>query len=150
MSNGRYNRAIKIGAPVYCNRTCAGAGRRLNKTAEEKKKEKAEYDEKYREANLDVIKNKKKKYFQRTYDPTQAAVVRKKRMPRHVEYCRQPKYKEYKKGYDKQFRAKKQFGEFAEAALILIELENKLDSKTIKYEQGLINKTQKRKRQWKS
>ena len=78
------------------------------------KKEKAAYDREYRKKNLAWIKAKKADYFQRTYDPVKAAKERKKRMPEHVEYCRQPKYRAYKRKYDRKRRASK-FGEFAEA-----------------------------------
>ena len=78
------------------------------------KKQKAIYDRKYRKKNAKRIKANHAEYFQRTYDPAKAAIERKKRMPAHVEYCRQPKYKAYKREYDRKRRAGK-FGDFAEA-----------------------------------
>lgn len=147
---GHYNRSTSIGAPLYCNQTCAGLGRRSNKTIEQRKAEKAQYDIDYRNKNLETKKIKAHEYFKRTYDPHKAAIVRKERMPKHIEYCRQPKYKKWKVEYDKRYHAKKEFGEFAEVHLILVELEKELDTKQIKYDNGLINKAQKRKRQWKN
>ena len=90
------------------------------------KAEKAAYDREYRKKNLAWIKAKKAAYFQRTYDPVKAAKERKKTMPKHVEYCRQPWYKAYKREYDKQRRAGR-FGEFKEAyeALLLLKKEIK-------------------------
>ncbi len=41
----------------------------------------------YRRKNRAALKAKKAERHKRTYDPVKAAVVRKKRMPRHVEYC---------------------------------------------------------------
>ena len=85
------------------------------------KKAKAEYDRKYRKKNRARIKAEKAAYFQRTYDPVNAAKERKKKMPAHVEYCRQPEYKAWKKKYDKKRRSFK-FGDFAEAHAVLLKL----------------------------
>ena len=82
---------------------------------------KAEYDREYRKKNHDLLKKKKHEYFKRTYDPVKAAVERKKNMPRHLEYCRQPKYKAYKRNYDKEYRSE-EYGEFGEAHKALVEL----------------------------
>lgn len=82
------------------------------------KKQKADYDREYRRKNAKRLKAKKAAYFQATYDPIAAAIKRKKRMPYHVEYCRQPKYREYKKSYDRKKRESK-FGAFAEAYKVL-------------------------------
>jgi hypothetical protein len=78
------------------------------------KAEKAAYDREYRKKNLALLKVKKADWFKKTYDPVKAAKERKKRMPYHVEYCRQDWYKAWKKEYDKKRRAS-QFGQFNEA-----------------------------------
>ena len=67
--------------------------------------EKRLYDMAYRAKNLERIKAGKRAYFQRTYDPREAAVERKKRMHLHVAYCRQPRYKAWKREYDRKYRA---------------------------------------------
>jgi hypothetical protein len=85
------------------------------------KKAKADYDREYRKRNREKLKIEKALWFQRTYDPAKAAVERKKRMPSHIEYCRQPKYVAWKKKYDLAWYASK-FGPFAEAWLLLREL----------------------------
>jgi hypothetical protein len=89
------------------------------------KKEKAAYDREYRKKNRAMLKAKKAAYFQRTYDPQKAAKERKKRMPLHVEYCRQPKYKSWKKEYDKKRRGSK-FGDFKDAHDMLLALVNEI------------------------
>jgi len=89
------------------------------------KEDKAEYDRKYRKRHKKRIKAQKAEYFKRTYDPAKAAVERKKRMPEHVEYCRQPKYKAYKKKYDASRRAKS-FGDFEEAYKVLKKLKKEI------------------------
>jgi hypothetical protein len=118
-------RAEKIGAPIYCSKKCAGLARRKDnpKTTRNPnwKAMKADYDREYREKNRDLLKVKKAAYFQETYDPKTAAIERKERMPYHVEYCRQTKYKEYKVEYDKKRRSD-QYGDFKEAYAVLLEL----------------------------
>ena len=119
------NRARKLGVPIYCNRKCAGMGHRKKNPKTPRnpnwKAMKAEYDRKYRKKNRKALRKKKKAYFKRTYDPVKAAVKRKETMPRHVEYCRQPKYKAYKRQYDKKLRAAA-FGEYADAYKTLLVL----------------------------
>lgn len=91
------------------------------KSLEQKRREKAIYDREYRRRNRALLKAKKHAYFKRTYDPVQAAVKRKKTMPRHVEYCRRPEYKVKKAAYDKKRRSR-EYGEFAECHRLLAEL----------------------------
>lgn len=123
--NGAINRARKQGVPIYCNRKCSGMARRKEhpKTPRNPnfKAMKAEYDREYRKKNREALRKKKHDYFKRTYDPAKAAVKRKQRMPYHVEYCRQPKYKAYKRNYDTEYMAK-EYGEFGEAHKALVEL----------------------------
>lgn len=90
-------------------------------TDAEKRAAKAVYDREYRRKNRAMLKRKKAAYFKRTYDPVKAAIKRKKTMPRHVEYCRRPEYKAWKKEYDKRRRSK-DFGEFAAAHNALLDL----------------------------
>ena len=89
------------------------------------KEAKAEYDRKYRKKNRARIKARKAAYFQSTYDPVKAAKERQKKMPEHVEYCRRPEYKAWKKKYDRKRQLSK-YGEFAEAYNILLLLEKEI------------------------
>ena len=145
-------RALNIGAPMYCGRACAGLARRLKHppTAIERKASKKAYDAEYRLRDIETRKAKKAAYHQRTYDPIAAAAVRKARMPYHVEYCRQPEYKDWKAGYDSRYRANKVFGEFAEAFLLLQDVEREIAARATKYEiyaaNGTLNKAQTRRR----
>lgn len=146
---GDYNRAIKQGLNVYCNRTCAGIGRRTS--AEEKKKVKAAYDKKI--YNTPERKAARKRYFQKSYkeNPEKYKAIRAAKYPKHLEYLRTPEYKEWKKNYDKKFKAEKNYGPFAQAAVLLIELESFLKQNMpneLKFQMGITNKTQKRKRRW--
>lgn len=128
---GRFNRARKINAPLYCGKECAGAARRLKnpQTEAERRAAKAKYDHKYRLRNPEELKQKKAAYFQYTYNPEKAKEVRAKRMPLHLEYCRRPEYRAWKREYDKAYRAARDFGEFAEAALMLRNLEQEIEER---------------------
>lgn len=149
---GAINRAKRQGLSLYCGRICSGLGRRKWKSDAQKKAEKAEYDREYRHKNRAALEIKKAEYFQRTYDPVQAAEDRKKRMPAHVEYCRRPEYRAWKREYDKKYRAVKEYGEFAECHLIAMEIREECLAQQsdyeIRQEAGTLNKSIGRKRDY--
>lgn len=149
---GAVNRALKAGLNIYCDRKCAGLGRRVERTEAERKELKRLYDEKRRIDLADRIKAQHAAYFKRTYDPGKAAIERKKRMPYHVEYCRRPEYRAYKREYDKVRRSKLVFGEFYEAAILLWELETEIADRATKQDiratNGTLNKWQTRRRDY--
>lgn len=151
-SNGHINRSKKLGAPLYCNREYAGIARRENKTLQQKKEEKRLYDMGYRKKNLSMLKKKKSQYYQRTRDPVKEAKIRKERMHLHIAYCQRPEYKEWKKKYDRKHRCKEEFGEFWEAASVLLDVENEIDSRISRYEvyqqNGTLNKHLRRRREY--
>lgn len=143
-------RAISANAYLYCNLTCAGMARRAAPKAEaQRKAQKAEYDKHYRALNRNRLRQQKAAYFQATYDPKKAAIERKRRMPRHVEYCRQPAYREKKAEYDRKRRAS-EYGEYAEAFLLLQSVAQEVNERISRYEiyqeQGRLNKSTRRKR----
>jgi hypothetical protein len=146
------NRALREGRPMFCNRICAGLARRLANppTEAERKAAKAAYDARRRELLAERIKAEKRAYYQRTRDPIKEAAIRKERMHLHVEYCRRPEYKAWKAEYDRRHRACKQFGEFAEAFLVLQDLDREIGERATNYEirlaNGTINKAQQRRR----
>lgn len=150
--NGRLNGALKTGSPIYCGRVCAGMARRLAilPTKAERKEAKRLYDAQRRIEKAEEIKAKKRDYFKRTYDPIKAAEKRKERMLKHVEYCRKPEYKVWKRGYDRCYLAEKKFGEFAKAALLLQDIEREIDERATRYEiyrtNETLNKAQTRRR----
>lgn len=143
------NRARARGLNLYCNRKCSGLGRRQGKTKAQRIEEKRLYDLDYRAKNLADLKAKKHEYFKRTYDPASAAVYRKKRMPKHVEYCRRPEYRVKKAEYDRKYRAA-EYGEFAEAFQLTIdlnrEIKGRMTNEQITQANGTQNKTQRRRR----
>ena len=131
---------------------CAGLGRRKNKSEDQKVAEKRQYDMEYRRKNRQLLKAKKRKYFEKTYDPAKAAEERKLKMPRHVEYCRRPEYKAWKQVYDRVYRAKQDYGEFWESFIILTDIEREVFSRMSWYEihkeHGQLYKHIKRRREY--
>ncbi len=146
------NRAKRDGLRIFCNRKCAGIGRRTNKTKAERKEEKRLYDLQYRQENLAMLRQKKRQYHKATYDPKTAAKARKKTMARHIEYCRQPEYRKWKKKYDQKYRGEKLYGEFGEAFQVLMAIENEIASRITRYEvyqqNGTLNKHLARRRDY--
>ena len=147
---GHVNRARERGLNLYCSRKCSGLGRRNGKTVAQKKAEKREYDKRYRASNLATIKAKKAAYFKRTYDPAKARVERERTMARHVEYCRRPEYKAWKSDYDRR-RRDSDYGPFAEAARLAIDLNREIKQRSSNHEiskaNGTLNKRQGRLRE---
>lgn len=141
---GYINRANKLGVPIYCNRICSGLARRT--TREEKKAVKKAYDKIYH-------KTEKRKESARRYNQTPAGRAMQKRnreqqKTQHLEYCRTPEYRAWKKEYDQLHVAKKHFGEYAESSLLLEKLSAMIDNRLAKQIKGTINKSRKRKRAW--
>lgn len=130
-SPGEINRANKSGLNLYCNRTCAGLNRRVEKDIEQKKKEKAEYDKQYWYNNKEVKRKKAKEYHLKNRDRILAKqrAYNKTRYAEHLKYLQRPEYKEYKKEYDRKYLAKKSYGEFYEVALIVNQIDMITDSR---------------------
>jgi len=147
---GHCNRSLARGDKLYCGRRCSGLGRRKHKTKAQKVEEKRLYDMEYREQNIERLTVQKREHFKRTYNPAKAAIERKAKMPRHIEYCRQPKYRAWKRDYDRQYLAKKDYGEFWECALLADDIRNEALNRMTDYEirlsKGTLNKSQQRKR----
>jgi len=144
------NRAKAAGNNLYCGRTCSGLGRRTGFTKAQQVERKREYDAEYRQQNIVRIKTNKAAHFKKTYDPQKAAVERQKTMHRHVEYCRRPEYRAKKKLYDREYRARKIYGEFWESFLLLqdvmTEAGSRMPQRERKISSGYFNKSQSRKR----
>ena len=148
---GAINRAAKKGAILYCGRVCSGLGRRINKTTEQKRAEKAAYDAQYRAKNRARLIEGKRAYHKRTYDPVKAAEYRQCRMPYHVKYCQQASYREWKREYDANRRAS-EYGPFAAVYQHLLQIEHEVRQRASWYEvamqKGTFNKHQKRRREY--
>lgn len=148
------NRAIAIGAKLFCNRTCSGLARRVEKTPEKKRAEKAAYDAQRRVALADKIKAEKRAWYLANRERLLADFAARRAQPGyykyHNAYCRRPEYVAEKREYDRHYRATKQFGDFAEAFLLLQDIEQEVEARATRYEiymaNGTINKAQTRKR----
>lgn len=152
-ASGAVNRSRKVGIPLYCDRACAGLARRKPpKSIKQRKAEKRAYDAARRVALADEIRAAKREYHKRTYDPAKAAHARKRRMPRHVEYCRRPEYVEWKREYDRKYRAKKFYGDFADCFLLVMDIRaeclSQMTDYEIRYANGGVAKTQQRRRSY--
>ena len=146
------NRARREGLNLYCDRTCAGVGRRANRSGDEKRDLKAAYDAHRRVVLAAEIKAQKHAHHLATYDPERERVKRAANMPRHVEYCRRPAYREKKKSYDRERHCKLEYGPFWEAARILFDVEAEVRERATDYEirvqNGALNKKQNRRRDY--
>lgn len=153
LANSAIGRARRSNAPLYCGRDCAGIARRREALPDaERRAAKAEYDRDYRTRNRATRKAQKAEYFRLTYDPAMAREERKKTMPRHIEYCRQPKYKAYKVQYDRTYRAKQDFGDYWECAILISDLDAEIGARITRNEiyaqNGTLNKSLRRKRDY--
>lgn len=147
--SGAVNRSKKIGAPLYCSRKCSGLARRVKKSDAQKKEEKRLYDIAYRKKNADRIEKDKQRYCETPAGRAMQKRNRDKRKEQHLEYCRTPEYKAWKKEYDRQYRARKEYGEYGPAFVALRDLENEIDPREGRRLNNLHTKsTQKRKRSW--
>lgn len=148
---GHVNRSRKRGDRVFCSKACASEARKRNKSGAQLRAEKRAYDKARRNGPKRAqLLSDKREYHKRTYNPDVARVKRAERMPYHVEYCRRSEYRVKKAGYDILRRAKKEFGEFADVALLLRDLESEIGNRMSRYEimlaNGTLNKALKRRR----
>ena len=150
--SGAINHAEKQGLRIYCTRECAGIHRRKNKTSEQKKEEKRLYDIEYRSKNRDLLKEKKAAYYRENHNREKEREQRKKRSAQHVQYCQRPEYRMWKKGYDRQYRPMKFYGEFAECHLLVLSIRDecleRMDDRDIRNLNGTLNKKQERRRDY--
>lgn len=130
-SQSSIRRAQREGKPLYCNRVCFGKTRRV--TLSQKREAKRVYDAQYRTENAPEINAKKAAYYRRTRDPVKERERRRENMDWHVEYCRRPEYRAYKSAYDRE-RSANEYGEYAEAYLLLLDLEREIRSRATSYE----------------
>lgn len=155
---GGVNRSIRKGVPLFCSKACVGLRHRHGKSSDQLRAEKAEYDRRRRDTLGDTLKAEKRAAYHAAVaaDPVGARArekeIRRQRMPKHVEYCRRPEYRKWKAEYDQKYCARKQFGAFGEAAIILNQLETEIFSRATRTEiaraNGTLNKSNERKRDY--
>jgi len=155
---GSVNRSRRNGSPVYCGKPCFGLAKRVDRSASEKQKIKHDYDRARRTQLGDVLREKKRlaRLSALAENPQEVRAKekahREQRKQAHVEYCRQPEYRQWKAQYDQKYRARKWFGDFGEAAIILNHLETEINSRISwterRRQNGTLNKHQQRRREY--
>lgn len=149
--NGAITRAKKNGINIYCGRLCADIGRRSSKTKEQKRVEKAKYDQGYRVDNKEILRKKKSDFCKTKKGREMQKRARQKGKDYRAEYIKSDNYVAWKKKYDRKYRAKKDYGEFWECQVLSLEIAEEVEKTTSDYEIRLINQTlnksQKRKRE---
>jgi hypothetical protein len=147
---GAVNRAKRNGRSLYCSRVCSGLGRRKNKTDEQRKIEKSQYDALRRLLLHDEIKAKKAAAYLKNRNPEAEKRYRELRKDKHAAYIKRPRYVSWKREYDIQRRGM-DYGEFAECHRLLIDLEREIRTQMPRYEiyklNGRIDRMIERKRQ---
>jgi hypothetical protein len=129
---------MKTLSPLYCGKACAAEARRTNTAPEIKKALKAAYDQEYRVRTNRNEKRREAYYANHEEALAAATAQRKRRMPKHVEYCRRPEYKAYKVEYDKA-RNEAEYGDWAESWRLLQDLEQEIRSQATAYEIRVAN-----------
>lgn len=137
---GCVNRARAAGSKLYCGRRCSGMARRIERSIADKKSAKAAYDRGYRARDPQRRRADKAAYYQRTRDPVKERARRQARLQEHrayiTAYNADPANKAAKAEYDRDFRAA-EYGEFAEAHKLLVQLEREIRSRATKYERAV-------------
>ena len=113
----------------YCSQQCSGLARSRNRPVTERKQSKALYDRLYRLRDPEALKERKRLYHCMTYDPDEARRARRKLAAKHAEYIRRyyadPDNKAAKVAYDQERRAA-EYGDFADAYRLLLELQREI------------------------
>lgn len=130
-------------APIkrfFCTKECFHETRRAARTDAEKKAMKAEYDRAYRAQHLEILREKKRRWHEKNYDPEKARLFREKNREAIIAYRKAymttPEYRARKAAYDADLRAY-DYGHYHEAYKLLLQLEKALRSKwTSSYERA--------------
>jgi len=155
---GGVNRSKAKGASIYCSRECSSIAHRVDRPECQRKAMKAEYDRARRAEIGDLLREKKRQARLAALAENPNAVRAKEKANRdqrkqaHVEYCRRAEYKKWKAQYDQKHRARKWFGDFGEAAIVLNKLEGEINSRISwterRRQNGTLNKHQQRRREY--
>lgn len=164
-TTSQYNRQNKIGHPVrFCSRPCSSRARSAERTTPhpntpEGRAAKAEYDRARRQRLADKLREDKRAAYLRDHaerlrkqaemraDPA----YRQKMRAYQYEHARRPEWRAHKKKYDRKYRAERDYGEWAEAYVTMLELREaalaaaRTDSE-LRARKGTLNKSQQRKR----
>lgn len=92
----------------------------------EKKQKKKLYDARRRIEKSELIKAQKAKFCKTPAGRAMQKRNREKTKDYHLEYCRSPEYKNWKRSYDRVHRAKFYHGQFWECMLLIDEIEKEV------------------------
>ncbi len=153
---GDYNRAKKRTSHIFCSQACFGLSRRKAVKVNDIPGHKAAYDKARRERLGESLRQKKREYYNRVKTENPELVKKWLNAPHRkaymAEYIKSDAYRKWKAGYDQKYLAKKQYGEFAEAALALRQIEDevaiRIDNVEIATQNHTLNKSQQRKRNY--
>ena len=156
--NSAIGRSERIGAPLYCDRACAGKARRVCLPESVRKAEKADYDRRRRAELGEALREAKRLAYRAAVaaNPERVRTAQKAnreaRKQQHLEYCRRPEYRKWKADYDRKYRSRKEFGDFGEAAILLNDLIAEINARITRTEiyrqNGTLNKWITRRRQY--
>lgn len=136
------NRATRIGAPLFCGRSCFHASRRVEKDAATKRAEKAAYDRARRAALADKLRSEKRVAYYARHSENLAKQAIYRSRPGHQQihnaYLARPEQRAKKRDYDSKLR-ESEYGEFSEAWRLLLELETEIRSRATAYERRVAN-----------
>ena len=152
IARGQHN----AGRGKYCSRPCSHAARRQNKSLEQRRAEKAEYDRKRRNGPLrETILAKKRQHYEDNRPEFLAKFAERRKDPAYKAYMKEygaryrsdPEWKAHKRQYDREYRARKMYGDFDVVYLVLRELEEELQNTgegnaSRQYERGRSNRCQ--------
>ncbi len=131
-----YNRAMRLGRGVYCDRRCAGMARRTgtDRTSAEWRASKAAYDRERRARLGEALREKKRQAYWANHEDNlrRQREARAARMadPEALRAYREaqrrcymrPKYREQKRQSDRRYRAERDYGGWADAHVALMDL----------------------------
>jgi len=110
----------------FCSQKHFGLSYRTGKSKKQLKEEKQLYDVEYRRINKKHIKATHKTYNESPNGRAMQKRNRDKFKNYHLEYCRTPEYRRWKKASDEIYRAKKFFGEWWECMILVKKIKSEV------------------------
>lgn len=157
---GAVNRAHGAGLKIYCSRECSHLGRRDPGTKDRIKARIREYwqrpenKERKKRRNAEVYQQQKAELYAAHKARMETDPGYRAKYKAAQQRCQdRPEWKAHKRGYDRRYRATREYGEMAEAYLVLLELNEEVerqepDRVELYRAKGTLNKSQGRKRDY--
>ena len=162
-----YSRTEVRGGGHYCGKPCSQTARRVfgpEMSDDMKRARKATYDREYQSKNRDRLRAEKRAYYQANKAQLYAKhsarmksdpVYRNKYKAAQARCQARPEWKARKAKYDRRYRAEREYGEWADAYLTLLDLDEEVEAAepsfvALAIAKGNLNKKQTRRREWES